>query len=44
MLIVVARMPDPDAKLFWTILNRLNAFAGVASLIVALIALRLQTR
>lgn len=41
MLTVVARMPDPDAKLFWTILNRLNAFAGVASLIVAIIALRM---
>ena len=41
VMILVCRMPDPDGKLFWLILNRLNQFAGVASLIVALIALRL---
>lgn len=41
MMVVLCSMPDPDGKLFWMILNRLNQFAGVASLVVALIALRL---
>lgn len=40
VLIVVCEMPDPDAKLFWLALNRLSQIAGVASLIVALIALK----
>lgn len=41
ILVAVSRMPDPDGRLFWIILNRLSQFAGVASLIVAIIALRL---
>lgn len=41
VLVAVCKMPDPDGRLFWIVLNRLSQFAGVASLIVAIIALRL---
>ena len=41
MLITICEMPERDVKLFWTILERLNQFSGVASLVVALLAMRL---
>ncbi len=41
MLVSICEMPERDAKLFWVILERLSHFADVASLIVAVIALRL---
>jgi hypothetical protein len=44
ILIIVCESPEPDRHLFWTILNRLNQFSGIASLVVALIALRAGTQ
>ncbi|MGI9362202.1 MAG: hypothetical protein ACR2O7_11675 [Parasphingorhabdus sp.] len=41
ILVAICEMPQGDSKLFWIVLERLSHFAGVASLIVALIALRL---
>lgn len=42
MLAIVCEMPERDPRLFWTILERLNNFAGVASLVVALIAMKMS--
>lgn len=42
VLIEICFAPDRDVKLFWLVLDRLNQFAGVASLIVAIIALRVS--
>ena len=42
VLVEICLAPDRDVKLFWLVLDRLNQFAGVASLIVAIIALRVS--
>jgi hypothetical protein len=41
MLVAICEMPERDAKLFWLIVERLSQIAGVASLVVAIIAMRL---
>jgi hypothetical protein len=41
ILTIISRMPEPEVKMFWTIMERLNQIAGVGSLIIAIIALRL---
>jgi hypothetical protein len=44
ILVEIARMPEPDGGLFWLTLERANQVAGIASLIVACIALRMTAQ
>lgn len=44
IMVEIARMPEPDGNLFWLTLERANQFAGIASLIVACIALRMTAQ
>jgi len=40
ILLALCNSPEPDAPLFWTVLNRISLIAGIGSFVAALVALK----